>query len=135
VELYEAERKRNEGATRFQVDPEKTNVTLRLGFVASVVGFIIYATFTVSGFMSQVRTFQDRTTEAFAENKSEIRKVADKVEVLTARQNNVMGDRWRYSDQLPWTYKLEQANRDLLRDDGGKGLVVPEPIAKPSQNQ
>jgi hypothetical protein len=114
------------------VDPEKVQISVRLGLVASAVGFVVWSTVGITGFMHSVQAFQAQTTVALAENKAEIRAFSAKVEILAARQTTVMGDRWRFSDQQPWAYQLEKANRDVLREDGKKGLVVPEPVAKPN---
>jgi len=120
-----------------QVDAEKTKLILRPAAIGVAVMFIIGCTWSVAVFMHEARAFQRDTTEALETNRkaittvsNQVATIATQVGVLTVKQNNVIGDRWRFSDQQPWAYQLEKANRDVLREGGGKGLVVPEPIAK-----
>ena len=103
-----------------------------VGGIIAVGGFIIYCTLTVSTFMHETRAFQVSVTAKVEENGEAMRLMTKQLAIVTERQNNVIGDRWRFSDQQPWAYQLERANRDVLREGGNKGLVVPEPVAKPS---
>ena len=54
---------------RSLIDPEKTQITVKLGVIIATVGFIIWATLAVSTFMHEMRAFQKDTTEALEENK------------------------------------------------------------------
>lgn len=112
------------------VNTDRWTFLIRPGAIVTAVGFIIWCTLAVSGFMRETRAFQIETTESLEVNRKAIASVSATLATVVTKQTNVIGDRWRFSDQQPWAYQLEKANRDVLREGGGKGLVVPEPITK-----
>jgi len=110
-----------------RLSPETTQVSLKIGGIVSTVTFIVWATFAVSTFMHEMRGFNLFAKTALEENKADHTRIGIITETLTNRQNGVLADRWKFSDQLQWSYRLEQANREIVRDPG-KGLIVPEPV-------
>ena len=125
---------RNENEPPEPVDVEKTKWSARPIWVASLViiigGFVINSTVAVASFMHETRSFQSASLEDRKELTEAIRSLTKHVQFITDRQNNVIADRWRFSDMQPWTYQLERMNRNIVREDGNKGLIVPEPVAK-----
>jgi len=113
-------------------DPERTQLTMRLGLIVSSISFIVYATTAISGFMRDMHHFEQSATAQLTTTGKRLSDMRTTLDTVVARQNNVIADRWKFSDQQPWTYQLEKANRELLREGGGKGLVVPEPTIRPT---
>ncbi len=118
------------------LDVERVQVVARpiaiAGGVISIGGFIIYCTLAVSTFMHETRAFQGSVTSSMEATGEAMKAITKQLATVTERQNGVIADRWRFSDMQPWAYQLERANRDVLREGGNKGLVVPEPVAKPA---
>ena len=123
-------------SVRGPVDVERVQLVARpfaiAGGIVSIGGFIIYCTLAVSTFMHETRAFQADVFAKVEANGHAMLQITKQLATVTERQNGVIGDRWRFSDQQPWAYQLERANRDVLRENGNKGLIVPEPVAKPT---
>ncbi len=112
---------------------DSTRFSFKAASIIASVTFIVICTWNVSKFMNSVQGFQTTTDIRLGALEASMRISADATREIREEQRSLYDDRWRASDMKEWRRSLDYLNREVLRENGSKGLLVPDAIGAPQK--